>query len=232
VEHEPGPESARPAESIPPGFLATLPPAAAARLLEGALRIDVPAGATVYREEEQPRAIVVRQGLLRVYLHSPDGRQVTVRYARAGDVLGLALVLGGPGPITIEALTGASLVAPRIDDLKALVATDAAVARACAEELSRQLFAAFDEIANQAFLTVRQRVARQLLDLAVHAEDGTLIARVSQQELGDAIASAREVVSRALHELREAGLVASSREGIVLIDAIGLNEEAGGTPRV
>jgi CRP/FNR family cyclic AMP-dependent transcriptional regulator len=231
VEHEPGPGVARTAEAILPGFLATLPPAAAARLLEGALQIDVPPGATVYREEERPRAILVREGLLRVYLRSPDGRQVTVRYARSGDVLGLALVLGGPGPITIEALTSASLVALRIDDLRALVSTDAAVARACAEELARQLFRAFDEIANQAFLSVRQRVARQLLDLAVHAEDGTLVARVSQRELGDAIASAREVVSRALHELREAGLVASSKEGIVLSDPLGLNEEAAGTSR-
>lgn len=209
-----------------PGFLATLPAAAAAKLLDGALQIDVPAGATVYRDEEQPRAIVVRRGLLRIFLRSPDGRQVTIRYARTGDVLGLALVLGGPGPITIEALTDASVVALRIDQLRALLATDAAVARACAEELARQLFRAFDEIANQAFLSVRQRVARHLLDLAVCAEDGTLIARVSQQELGDAIASAREVVSRALHELREAGLVELSREGVVLRDPLALNEEA------
>jgi CRP/FNR family cyclic AMP-dependent transcriptional regulator len=228
VKHEPESGVARTAQAGLPGFLATMPPQAAARLLDGALQIDVPAGATVYREEERPRAILVREGLLRVYLRSPDGRQVTIRYARTGDVVGLALVLGGPGPITIESLTGSSLIALRIDDLRAMVANDAAVARACAEELARQLFNAFDEIANQAFLSVRQRVARQLLDLAVHADDGTLVARVSQQELGDAIASAREVVSRALHELREAGLVASSREGIVISDPLGLNEEASG----
>ena len=208
------------------GFLATLPPSAAERLLADAIRMDVPAGGTVYRDEEVGRAIVVLRGLLRVYLSSSDGRQVTIRYARSGEVVGLALVLGGPAPVTIQALTSTSVAALRIDVLRSLLGTDPAVARACAEELARQLHRAFDEIADQAFLSVRQRVARQVLDLAAHSTDGTLVAHVSQQGLADAIASAREVVSRAVHELREAGLVASSRDGIVVRDPIGLSDEA------
>jgi CRP/FNR family transcriptional regulator len=72
-------------------------------------------------------------------------------------------------------------------------------------------------------------VARQLLDLAVHQDDGTLVARVSQQELADAIASGREVVARALRELRQAGFVNVSRNGIVVRDALGLSEEVSET---
>jgi len=161
----------------------------------------------------------------------PDGRQVTIRYTRRGEVVGLALVVGGPVPITIQAMTSASVVALRIDVLRALLETDPDVARACAEELARQLFRAFDEIADQAFLSVRQRVARQLLDLVVHTDDGTLVARVSQQELADAIASGREVVARALHELQQAGLVSSTRAGIVVADPVGLSDEASRTAR-
>jgi CRP/FNR family cyclic AMP-dependent transcriptional regulator len=214
VEHDPRQRDAPAQEAIPSGFLATLP-----------------AGGTVYRDEERGRAIVVLNGLLRTYMSSPDGRQVTIRYTRSGEVVGLALVVGGPAPITIQALTSASVVALRIDVLRALLETDPAVARACAEELARQLFRAFDEIADQAFLSVRQRVARQLLDLAVHTDDGTLVARVSQQELADAIASGREVVSRALHELGQAGLVSSTRAGIVVGDPVGLSDEAARTAR-
>lgn len=231
MEHDPRRRDAPAQEAIPSGFLATLPATAARRLLADAVRIDVPAGGTVYRDEERGRAIVVLHGLLRTYLSSPDGRQVTIRYARSGEVVGLALVVGGPAPITIQALTSASVVALRIDVLRTLLETDPAVARACAEELARQLFRAFDEIADQAFLGVRQRVARQLLDLAVHTGEGTLVARVSQQELADAIASGREVVSRALHELQQAGLVNSTRSGIVVGDPVGLNDEASRTAR-
>lgn len=224
MEHDPRKSDPLAAETIPPGFLATLPEAAARRLLADAVRIDVPAGGTVYREEERGRVIVVLHGLLRTYLNSPDGRQVTIRYSRKGEVVGLALVVGGPAPITIQALTSASVVALRIDALRALLEVDPAVARACAEELARQLFRAFEEIGENAFLSVRQRVARQLLDLAVHADDGTLVARVSQQELADAIASGREVVSRAIGELQKAGLVSSTRSGIVVHDPVGLSE--------
>jgi CRP/FNR family transcriptional regulator, cyclic AMP receptor protein len=213
-------------------FLARLPESAAAQLLAQGLEIDIPAGGTVYRSEEQPRAIVVRKGLLRLYRSSPDGRQVTIRYARDGDVVGLALVLEGPAPMTIQALTGASVVALRIDLLRRLLETDPAVARACAEELARQLFRAFDEIAEQAFMSVRQRVCRQLLDLAVHAQDGRLVVTVSQQELADAIASTREVVARALRELREARLIASTPRGIVLREPMRIHDEAAGAARI
>jgi CRP/FNR family transcriptional regulator len=231
VSDDPG-QRAHSAPEIPPaGFLATLPAAAATRLLADAVRIDVPAGGTVYRDEERGRAIVVLQGLLRVYMNSSDGRQVTVRYARDGEVVGLALVIGGPAPITIQAMTGASVVALRIDALRSMLQTDPAVARACAEELARQLIWSFDEIADQAFLSVRQRVARQLLDLAVHDDEGALVARISQQELADAIASGREVVSRALHELQRAGLVSSTRAGIVVSDPVGLSDEASRAAR-
>ena len=219
--HHPPPQEARTS-----GFLATLPAEAAERLLADAIRIDVPAGGTVYRDEERGRAIIVLDGLLRLYMSAPDGRQVTIRYTRSGEIVGLALVIGGPAPVTIQALTRASVLVLRIDVLRALLETDPAVARACAEELARQLFRAFDEIAEQAFFSVRQRVARQLLDLAIHTGDGTLVARVRQQELADAIASGREVVSRALRELRQAGLVAPSRAGVVLLDPIGLSDEA------
>jgi len=225
VERDSGSRDEPGREVVPPGFLTTLPAAAAARLLADAVRIDVPAGGTVYRDEEIGRALVVLHGLLRLYMRAPDGREVTIRYMRPGEIVGLALVIGGPAPVSIQAVTGASLVALRIDVLRALLATDPAVARACAEELARELFRAFEEIAGGSFLSVRQRVARQLLALAVHADDGTLLARVSQQELADAIASGREVVARALRELRQAGLVEVSRNGIVVRDALRLSDE-------
>jgi CRP/FNR family transcriptional regulator len=145
------------------GFLFALPREAAERLLAEAIRVNLPAGALVYRDEESPRLIVVVKGLLRVFLTSADGRQVTVRYARSGDVAGLALVVGGPAPMSIQAMTSALVVALRVESLRALLTTDPGVARACAEELTRQLYRALNDISEQAFLTVRQRLAHQLL---------------------------------------------------------------------
>src|SRR5512139_674006 len=92
------------------GFLHTLPVTAAERLLEEGIRINVPAGALLYRYEESPRLIVVVNGLLRVFLASADGRQVTLRYSRSGDIAGLMTVFGGPAPQSIQAMTSSLVV--------------------------------------------------------------------------------------------------------------------------
>ena len=222
------PPPGRKDEEPPGGFLSALPETARRRLVAESVRINVPAGALVYRDNERPRVFVVLQGLLRVFLSSPDGRQVTVRYVRAGDVAGLALVVGGPGPMSIQALTSALVVALRIDQLRVLLSTDPAVARACAQELTRQLYQVLDDLSGQAFLSVRQRIVRQLLDLAAPDGGPGLVVRASHEELAEAVASAREVVTRNLHRLRDDGLVALSREGIVLLDPIALAREVEG----
>jgi CRP/FNR family transcriptional regulator len=90
------------------------------------------------------------------------------------------------------------------------------------------------EIPGSAFGTVRQRVARHLLDLASTTQAGpALVVTISQQELADAVGSVREVVVRVLRELREEGYVETGHDGITLLDPQQLSAEAypgqGGT---
>ena len=188
--------------------------------------MEVPAGAVVYREGEAARCFVVMSGLLRSFVSSRDGRQITFRYGRSGDVMGLGSVLGDPLPVTIQALTKSSVVAIRVDSLRQMLATDAEVARVCAEELTRQLIQALEDVALSAFYSVRQRLARRILDLAIDSEGSHLVATVSHQELADSIASSREVVTRTLHELRMDGLIETRHDRlIVLLDVAGLARE-------
>jgi CRP/FNR family transcriptional regulator len=208
------------------GFLASLPRDAAERLLAEAIRVNLPAGALVYRDEESPRLIVVVKGLLRVFLTSVDGRQVTVRYARTGDVAGLVLVIGGPAPLSIQAMTSSLVVALRVDTMRTLLATDRGVAGACAEELTRQLHEVLADLSDQAFMSVRRRLVRQLLLLATPDSDRRLVVRAAQQELADAIGSVREVVTRNLHQLHIEGLIDTQRDEIVLLDPERLAEDA------
>lgn len=208
------------------GFLAHLPPAAAERLLDDAIAIDVPAGSILYREEERPRILLVQAGLLRVFMRSAAGRQVTLRYARPGDVVGLALAAGGPAAVSVQAVTAASVLGLRVETMSALMASDAAVGRACAGELARQLLAAYDRAANNTFLGLRQRVMVNLLDLAEPRPGHRLAARVTQQELADAVGSAREAVARILHDLRNEGLIATRRDRILLLEASELARRA------
>ena len=66
---------------------------------------------------------------------------------------------------------------------------------------------------------------------ATSASPGRLIAPVTQAELADAVGTSREVVVRILRDLREAELVETGRDGIVLAVPERLIEEGQyGTP--
>jgi CRP/FNR family cyclic AMP-dependent transcriptional regulator len=96
-------------DALARSFLADLPPELAGRLRDEDERADYPAGTTVYRAGSGPQAALVVGGLLRVYLMSVEGRQVTVRYARPGDVLGIAVLGGGPASTGVQVLEPSSV---------------------------------------------------------------------------------------------------------------------------
>jgi CRP/FNR family transcriptional regulator len=115
--------------------------------------------------------------------------------------------------------------------LLALGERDAAIAMALARELTERLYDTLDELAGHAFASVRQRVARHLLDLAARDQRGAsaLVASVTHQDLADAIGSSREVITRVLGEMRRAGLVGAwEGGGIALLDPAAMHRAALG----
>ena len=211
-------------------FLRALPPELVARLRAAGERTDDPGGTTIYRAGSDPRAVLVVQDLIRVYMTSSEGRQVTVRYARPGDVLGIAVLVGGPANVDVQALAPSSLFRISARMLTAAARRDAPVAWAMAEELNRRLYETLQQTAINAFGSVSQRVASHLLDLASAQQlpHGGLVAHVSQQELADAVGSVREVVARALRDFRIAGIVATAADSVVILDPTRLHSETWG----
>jgi CRP/FNR family transcriptional regulator len=220
-------------EALAGSFLAELPAALVARLRTEGERAEYPAGTTAYRAGDDPQApgLVVR-GLLRVFLTSGEGRQVTVRYARPGDVLGIAVLVGGPVGTSVQMVERSTVFRLSARTLTVAARSDPRVAWAIAEELNRRLYGVLEQTAVNAFGSVRQRIAAHLLDLASDAQRprGRLEARVSQQELADAVGSVREVVARALRELRVAGIVATTADSLVILDPARLHVVSG-TPK-
>jgi CRP/FNR family cyclic AMP-dependent transcriptional regulator len=208
-------------------FLGGLDPEARARLTAGGIVLHVPAGSIVYRAEDAPRIAVVIDGLVRVFLTSPEGRQLTVRYARSGAVLGAPTAIAGPVDVSAQALTDAAVLVLDVSAVRSLAMHDAQLAWALAEEVTRRLYEVLEAFSGNVFGSVRQRVARHLLDLAADRQtDADLVARVSQQAVADAAGTAREVVARTLADFRRAGLVESTKEGIVLLDPDRLSDVA------
>jgi CRP-like cAMP-binding protein len=102
---------------------------------------------------------------------------------------------------------------------------DARVAVALLTELGRIAELSMQHMATRALASMRQRVIGQLLDGATYADGVDPIAHVTQQQLADGAGSAREVVARVLHSLREEQLVVTRLGSVVLLEVERLRAE-------
>ncbi len=204
--------------AIEKSLLSSFPPELRQSLVQESIRVHVPAGTTLYYEEDEPRCGLVIRGLIRVYMTSPDGRQITVRYARAAELLGIAAIVGGPAPVSVQMLTGADLLMLNVRRLQDSARTEPGVGWLLAQEVTRRLYDTLEALAGNTFGSLQQHVARHLLDLAASRQQGAgLVVRVTQQELADAVGSVRPAVARILGQMREAGLLSTSSDGILLL---------------
>jgi CRP/FNR family transcriptional regulator, cyclic AMP receptor protein len=205
----------------------SLPRDTVERLVSDGKQLDVSSGVAIYTEADAERLAVIVGGLLRVYMHASDGRQVTVRYVRRGGLLGAPALVGGPAPVFVQALTDSTVYFMDVARVKRLAREDAAVAMVLAEECVHRLYDVLEELAGNTFASVRQRVVRHLLDMAASrsGSDGRLTALVNQQELANSVGSVREVVARVLHELRAASLVRTSPGRVEILDPLKLSLE-------
>jgi CRP/FNR family cyclic AMP-dependent transcriptional regulator len=146
----------------------------------------------------------------------------------AGDLVGLPSLFRDTYVMvgSIQAVEESDVVALRPAVVRDLADANIEVCRTLIRELSERVVSFVAEIPGNMFASVRQRVARHLLDLATNQQVGPdLMASVSQQELADAVGTAREVVVRVLRDLRADGLVATGRDGISILDPAKLYAE-------
>ena len=221
-------------------FMSTFPPQVTRALLADARESVVKAGDLLHRGADHAgmaTLALIADGLVRTYIRSESGRQVTTRYAWPGDVVGApAVVLASLGDKRAEELWriygGHSLNSEALRDTRVLhvpaerflelAQTEASVACALARSLAGVQVETEQILADGLFLPVRARVARHLMDLAV-SRDGVLVVAEGHQEIAEAIGSVREVVSRTLARLRDDGVVDRRDGETVLLDPAALH---------
>ncbi len=205
-------------DALAKSVLAAFPPTLRETLTQEAVPVDLPAGTILYYEEDEPRCGLVITGLIRVYMTSSDGRQITVRYARTGELLGIAAIVGGPAPVNVQILTDAALLMLNVRRLQMSGQTESKVGWLMAQEVTRRLYDTLEALASNTFGSLQQRVARHLLDLAASRQRGRdLVVKLTQQELADAVGSVRPVVARILRDLRVEGIITTTSDGIILL---------------
>jgi CRP-like cAMP-binding protein len=213
-------------QAIKASFLGRLPPRTWRPLFDRAHELEATPKTILYPETEQERRdhlVLILDGLVRVYRTSRSGREVTLRYARRGDVLGLPSVVAQVSPAAAQAVVATRVVAMSAEDLRARAQHDSKLAWAMAEEMAGSLFNIQDRLAHNVFAPVRSRVARYLLDVATLAA-GENVVTGSHEDIADAIGTVREVVARTLATFRAEGLTRRTETGIVLLDLDGLRD--------
>lgn len=212
-------------DAISHSFLAQLPVGSIATLVDGAVRVEAVAGMRIGGSAGTPSVKLVAAGLLRIVRTVADGRTITQRYLRRGDVAGIAMAFTsreGRATGRCDAIMDSVVYQLRAEAWRLAAERDARVAIAMLSDLGRVAEDSMEHMANRALASMRQRVVGQLLDAA---EGPDVIAAVTQQQLADGVGSAREVVARVLHSLRAEKLVATRVGSVVLLDPERLRSE-------
>lgn len=203
-------------------FLAVLPAASRARLAESATIIQLPAGRLLY----EPEVAVVASGLLRAFLASADGRQLTLTYLRPHAAVGLTAAAGRAHPVAFQAMIDTRLLRWGREELAEVRRAHPDLGWAAAEEIAARLDEVTAALDRVAFGDLRARVAHHLLALA----DGLDGAPVPAAAVTAAVGSVREVIARILGALRAEGLVEAGPVGVRIVDADGLDRIAEDRP--
>src|SRR5579864_2066012 len=211
------------------GFLRRLSPEIANAIIGGSQLVHYPARSLTFVGDEVTSAGMAVDGLQRVYLASPDGRQLTIRYVFRGELLGAILRPSVHVSIATQALEKATVLHFRPGQLQLLAERHPQLAIALMEEYAERLGRGYRALVLRAFSSVKARLAQDLCwrAEAVRSVRGTsAVVGATQQDLANAIGSVREVVARAIDELRRDGLIERTKAGFRVLDLERLEDEA------
>ncbi|AZI42086.1 Crp/Fnr family transcriptional regulator [Deinococcus psychrotolerans] len=163
----------------------------------------------------------VETGLIRLGQVTSRGRLLTLRLVQPGDYFGEDALHAAAYGHHAEALTNSAVVGIDPAQLSETALLD--LARSLGSQLGRVL----DHEVNLQSGDLKSRVVRYLLHLAdtpLGSEDpeNRLYVRATHELLAEGSGSTRESVSKAITELRAAGLIATGYRHITLTDLAGL----------
>ena len=204
----------------------TLPRDIWEKLIAGAAVINAAPGDVVYRVGELPRPIALLSGTVRVFMFTTAGRQVTMRFAGPGELIGLVAHLTGIDTSEAHAVTNVSAAILSVEHIHEIGREDPEILWALARDAASSAVGALKRVADATTEPLTVRVAQHLLDLATAAPDGSIVAPVSHQVLAEATGTAREVVTRTLRGFRNQGLVDTRKGRIVITDPARLTRVA------
>ena len=176
------------------------------------------AGDSIYSSvRECLGAVFILEGIMRTYLLSDEGKEVTIYRLREGDccILAASCVLSAiTFDVEIEAQTEfAALVIPA-GLLAAMSRENVYMDNFMYKEAAKRFSDVVEALQQMIFLSLTQRVVSFLLDES--AKIGSSSIAMTHEEIAKIIGSAREAVSRTLKQLAKTGSISLNRGEIKL----------------
>jgi CRP/FNR family transcriptional regulator len=170
---------------------------------------------------------IVGRGSVKIFKTSPSGREVMLGIDTApSSVAEVPMFDGGPYPASVSAID--DVVAYHIGkgDFHHLARQNPELGLKVLAVVGRRLRTLVGLVESLTFGSVRQRLARALLEFGQLAQSETFPLPVTHEELALRLGTVREVVSRNLSRFQAEGLLKVQRREIVLLNRAGLEREA------
>jgi CRP/FNR family cyclic AMP-dependent transcriptional regulator len=194
----------------------------------GVDEVHITSGALILRAGKLPRIALVVSGIVRVFISTQLGRQMTIRYARAGDIVGLSPYLAGTDQWNAEAITDVSIKVFTFDHVRSARAYDPELPWSIAQHVASVMEEALRTIADASGQPIKVRIARHLREMTLRGLDGRAVVHISHQRLADAVGTVREVVSRELAAFRAEGMIDRTAGAVRVMDESRLASLASG----
>ncbi len=208
-------------------LFAELSPAEREALAARAVGKSYAAGRRLFSEGEPcPGLYVLLTGRVKIFKTSPSGREIMLAVEEApSTVAEVPLFDGGAFPASVVALDDVTAWLIRKEDFRQACRQNPELALKLLAVTGRRLRQLVGLVEAVTFGSVRQRLARTLLDFSAEASSDTFTLPVTQEELAQRLGTVREVVSRNLSRFQAEGLLRIQRREVTLLDRAGLERE-------
>ena len=167
---------------------------------------------------------ILISGRIKVFMSDLDGKEVILAVLEPNEFVGeMGLIDNSPRSANVVALEPCEVVCISKADFKRCLAENFDMAMTVMRGLVKRLRDADKQIGSLALMDVYGRVARLLLETAEDVDGEKVVTRkLSKQDIARMIGASREMVSRVMKHLQEAGYIELRADAIVVRDSIPL----------
>jgi CRP-like cAMP-binding protein len=209
-------------------LFASLNPAELAALADRGVEKSFDAGEILFHEGEDCNGIfVLAAGTAKIFKTAASGREMTIAIEPSpGTVAELPLFDGGVYPASVSAVTDLKTILLQKRDFYQVCRQYPEVSLKMLAVVGRRLRHLVNTLESVTFGSVRQRLARMLLEFSMEGGADSFALPFTHQELASRLGTVREVVSRNLGRFQAEGLIKLGERQVSILNRSGLESEA------